>query len=155
MTNPSPSPRPPAAAAAAAVLILLSLLVLAPILIAGLRLSPDSFLARLGTKFITKPGFLRDVLTILLICPLAALLILRRNRAGQYLALALSGYVLLRHGFALLAPFAWIKPDPTRALQLLVMSLGVIALFGGLFYLLIRPEVFAYFRSSKGTNFRP
>jgi hypothetical protein len=56
----------------------------------------------------------------------------------------------LRRGAALLGLFTWIKPNPIGGLQLLLASSLFFVVFGGLFYLLLRPEVFAYLRSDRG-----
>ena len=143
MTNPAPSPRPPAAVAAVAILGLIFLVLAVPLLVAALHVSPYSLLARAGNKLLANPWRQANVLFILVVCPFSALLILRRSRSGQRLALALSGYVLLCGGAALLGPFAWIKP-------ILLAGSIFFAVFGGLFYLLLRPEVFAYLRSDRG-----
>ncbi|OGP59276.1 MAG: hypothetical protein A2V67_15545 [Deltaproteobacteria bacterium RBG_13_61_14] len=152
MTNPAPSPRPPAAVAAVAILGLIFLVLAVPLLVAALQVSPDSFLARAGIRLITKPRLLPNVLMIpiLVTCPFSALLILRRSRSGQRLALALSAFLLLRGGTALLGPFTWIKPNPIGGLRLLLVNSLFFAVFGVLFYLLLRPEVFAYLRSDRG-----
>jgi hypothetical protein len=150
MTNPAPSPRPPAAVAAVAILGLIFLVLAVPLLVAALHISPYSLLAQAGNKLLAYPWRRATVLFILVVCPLSALLILRRSRSGQRLALALSAFLLLRRGAVLLGLFTWIKPNPIGGLQLLLVSSLFFVVFGGLFYLLLRPEVFAYLRSDRG-----
>lgn len=149
MTNSSAPSRPAAVIAVVILLGLLFVLFALPVLLAELQIAPYSLLTQLGKKHLLSPGHRLPVLVFLVWCLCSAILLLRRQRLGQLLALVLSGYIFLRLCAILLEVFFWIKPNPDGALRLLFFSGLFLAAFGGIFYLLLRPEVFAYLRSDQ------
>jgi len=143
MSTLPPPRRPWAVTLLAAGLVFLFLALLGPLGALALKFREPLLSGALGESLQNHPVILAHALALLLLVPLSAGLILRRRPLGHRLALAFLGYLAVQFAGRLLFVYGLSKYSSNRG----VIIWGTLLLFNGLlFYLALRPEVFAYTR---------